>query len=203
MKKTVYLIFFTSILCLNLSAQNSQSKAVKEIQKFQNKLNNEFLNREKSPLTQEDFIAFKGLNFFKLDLKYRIKATFIKNQFPVPFSMLTTTERKPLYQKYGTLHFVIDGIKCELTVFQNLDLMKKEEYKNYLFVPFTDPTNGNETYGGGRYLDLELPLTNQVLLDFNQSYNPYCAYNGKYSCPIVPKENNLQAVIKAGVLKYH
>ena len=76
-------------------------------------------------------------------------------------------------------------------------------YKDYLFLPFTDPTNGVTTYGGGRYLDLMIPATKVVQLDFNKAYNPYCAYSGNYSCPIPPEENHLEIEIKAGVKKYH
>ncbi len=76
------------------------------------------------------------------------------------------------------------------------------DFENYLFLPFTDLTNGNGTYGGGRYIDLEIPKGDTMVIDFNKSYNPYCAYNGKYSCPIPPKENDLNIAIKAGVKNY-
>jgi uncharacterized protein (DUF1684 family) len=77
--------------------------------------------------------------------------------------------------------------------------MRQEEYRDYLFLPFADLTNGEETYGGGRYLDLTIPTGNTILLDFNKAYNPYCAYNPKYSCPLVPKQNRLDIPIIAGV----
>ena len=82
---------------------------------------------------------------------------------------------------------------------RNIDLSKKPGYANYLFVPITDLTNGEETYGGGRYIDLRGPLGKVVELDFNKAYNPYCAYGGKYSCPIPPIENHLGLRIEAGV----
>ena len=78
----------------------------------------------------------------------------------------------------------------------------KDEYKDYLFLPFTDLTNGDTTYGGGRYIDMRIPEKNTIILDFNQSYNPYCAYGGNYSCPIPPAENNLDIAITAGVKKF-
>jgi uncharacterized protein (DUF1684 family) len=73
------------------------------------------------------------------------------------------------------------------------------KYKNHIFVPFTDLTTGSESYGGGRYVDLELPFSDKVIIDFNRAYNPYCAYNHKYSCAIPPEENHLNVAIKAGV----
>ena len=91
----------------------------------------------------------------------------------------------------------------QLTAYRNIDLSRLEGYRNYLFVPFTDLTNGESTYGGGRYLDLEGPLGNAVELDFNRAYNPYCAYGGAYSCPIPPIENHLGVAVRAGVLKHH
>ncbi|MBP7982432.1 MAG: DUF1684 domain-containing protein, partial [Kaistella sp.] len=74
-------------------------------------------------------------------------------------------------------------------------------YEDYLFLPFRDETNGKETYGGGKYIDLRIPDGNEIVIDFNQSYQPYCAYNAyDYSCPIVPEENFLPLRIEAGVM---
>ena len=77
-----------------------------------------------------------------------------------------------------------------------------EAESDYLFLPFLDATNGIETYGGGRYIDLSIPQGNQLTIDFNTAYNPYCAYNEKYSCPIVPRENYLPLKINAGVKRF-
>jgi len=77
--------------------------------------------------------------------------------------------------------------------------MKEEEYRDYLFLPFTDLTNGEQTYMGGRYLDLSIPEGDTIVLDFNRAYNPYCVYNKKYSCPLVPPVNALNTKISAGI----
>ena len=77
--------------------------------------------------------------------------------------------------------------------------MQQEKYRDYLFLPFTDNTNGEQTYTGGRYIDLSIPDGDTIVVDFNKAYNPYCAYNKKYSCPIVPSVNNLDTEIRAGV----
>ena len=117
--------------------------------------------------------------------------------------MKTSTERTPMYKKYGELHFKIDEKSFKLNVYQNLELIQKPGFKDYLFLPFSDQTNGNETYIGGRYLDMRIPKTKTVIINFNKAYNPYCAYNYKYSCPIVPLENDLDIEIKAGIKKFH
>jgi hypothetical protein len=116
--------------------------------------------------------------------------------------MPTSTDRMPLYSKYGELTFKINGKELTLQVFQNQELIKREGYEDYLFVPFADLTNGGETYGGGRYLDFHIPKSDEVYIDFNKAYNPYCAYSDRYSCPKVPDENYLDVLVEAGVLKW-
>lgn len=88
-------------------------------------------------------------------------------------------------------------------MYQNLDLIKKPGFKDYLFLPFTDMTCGDESYLGGRYIDMKMPTSKWITIDFNKAYNPYCVYNDNYSCPIVPSENHLDIEIKAGVKKFH
>ena len=117
--------------------------------------------------------------------------------------MKTTTSRTPIYKKYGELHFSIDGKELKLNVYQNVDLKKKPGYDDYLFLPFSDLTCGKDSYIGGRYIDMRIPKSGKVTIDFNQAYNPYCAYNYEYSCPIVPLENDLDIEINAGVKKFH
>jgi uncharacterized protein (DUF1684 family) len=82
-----------------------------------------------------------------------------------------------------------------------LDLKAKPGYEDYLFLPFSDQTTGVTSYGGGRYLDVRIPQGDTILLDFNRAYNPYCAYNEKYSCPRIPPENHLEVAIPVGVMK--
>ena len=78
-------------------------------------------------------------------------------------------------------------------------MFDKEGYEDYLFLPFLDNTNGEESYGGGRYVEARIPEGDTIIIDFNKAYNPYCAYNEKYSCPIVPRQNYLPIEVKAGV----
>ena len=165
-------------------------------------LDQEFKTPEKSPLSDIGRSDFKALNYFPIDSTYRITAMLELTPNEQPFLMPTTTERKSREVKYGILHFNLNGKERQLSVYKNLELNEKEGYEDYLFLPFTDQTNGSETYGGGRYLDLRIPKSDTLIIDFNKAYNPYCAYNKKYSCPIVPSENELQTEVRAGVKKY-
>lgn len=171
--------------------------------KFQTELNQSYADSLKSPLTKEDLNHFKGLDFFPIDEKYIVEATFVRTKKEKAFAMKTTTSRTPLYKKYGELHFSIDGKEFKLNVYQNVDLNKKSGYDDYLFLPFSDLTCGKESYIGGRYVDMRIQKGTLWTIDFNKAYNPYCAYNYEYSCPIVPLENDLDIEILAGVKKFH
>ena len=113
--------------------------------------------------------------------------------------MPTSTDRKALERVYGIAYFTIGTGNYQLEIYQNLDLLDQEGYEDYLFLPFTDNTNGETTYAGGRYIDLSIPSGDSLLIDFNKAYNPYCVYNKKYSCPIVPEVNYIDTDINAGV----
>ena len=78
-----------------------------------------------------------------------------------------------------------------INIYRNLDIVNKEGYHDYLFLPFLDDTNGDTSYAGGRYIESSIPEGEAMQIDFNQAFNPYCAYNVNYKCPMVPKENKL------------
>ncbi|MEP6676718.1 MAG: DUF1684 domain-containing protein [Ferruginibacter sp.] len=101
------------------------------------------------------------------------------------------------------MYFKIRDTALTLTVYRSLETLPAP-YKDYLFIPFTDITSGNTSYGGGRYIDVEKKdiKNNQLDLDFNKAYNPYCAYTTGYNCPIPPRENNLAIEILAGEKDY-
>ncbi len=174
-----------------------------DVIKFQNELNQEYADAKTSPLMTEDLATFKTLDFFPANEKFFVVAKFVRTKKEKPFEMKTSTDRKPMYMKYGEVFFTIDGSNLKLNVYKNIALSKQEKYKDHLFLPFSDLTCGNESYIGGKYIDLKIPKANSIVIDFNTSYNPYCAYNHKYSCPIVPLENDLNIEIKAGVKKFH
>ena len=194
MKKICFLLSLLHILLLNAQETGKE---------FQDTLNKEYSTREDSPLTEEDFKVFKGLDFFPINEKYIVEAQFTRTPDEKVFKMKTTGSRLPEYVKYGELSFTIDGKPFKLNLYQNIELTQKEGYEDYLFLPFSDLTCGKESYIGGRYIDMRIPEGDKVTIDFNKAYNPYCAYNHKYSCPIVPLENDLGIEILAGVKKFH
>jgi len=190
-------LFFTLLLTALSCAQGKEP--IPGETEFQKEINAEYKDASTSPLKDKDRKNFKGLAFFKLDSAYVVKARFERTPEETPFQMKTTTDRLPIYVKYGIVTFNLKGNAYRLNVYQNQDLMKKEGFEDYLFLPFLDDTNGEESYGGGRYIDLGIPEGDEVVIDFNKAYNPYCAYNEKYSCPIVPRENYLDLKVEAGV----
>ena len=116
------------------------------------------------------------------------------------FKLTTSSGKKKEARKYALLSFTVNGKSCALYVYQLLALTAKEETANHLFLPFIDETSGKESYGGGRYIDLEIPdiKNGSVTIDFNKAYNPYCAFTTGYNCPIPPRENTLSLAVKAG-----
>lgn len=176
-----------------------QTDPIQDILHFQKELNEEFKNPETSPLPDRYRKNFDGLDFFLPDANYIVEAKFVRTPEALPFLMPTTTERTSEEIVYGVAHFHLNGKEHQLEVYQNKKLMLQEKYRDYLFLPFTDETNGEETYTGGRYIDLNIPTGDTVLINFNKAYNPYCAYNKKYSCPLVPGVNALDTKILAGV----
>ena len=198
MKTTI--LIFTLLIATVLSAQDK--KIDSEASKFQNKLNKNFSSNEDSPLTEEDLKSFKNLDFFPIDTAFRVTAQLKLHKDSKPFKMVTTTDRLPVYKLYATATFTIKGKEFQLEIYQNEKLTLSPDYEDHLFLPFTDNTNGETSYGGGRYIDLNIPEGDEIIIDFNQAYNPYCAYNHKYSCPIPPEVNHLDTDIKAGVMAY-
>ncbi|GEC78809.1 hypothetical protein FAQ01_16790 [Flavobacterium aquatile] len=195
--------YFSLLLIFSFITLQAQDKTTETSQEFQDNLNLEYADKEKSPLTDEDFKTFKSLDFYPINQKFIVEAKFIRTKKEKVFKMKTSTSRLPEYKKYGELHFTIDGVDCKLNAYQNIDLIKKPGFDDYLFLPFSDLTSGKETYIGGRYVDLRIQKGTTWKIDFNKAYNPYCAYNHEYSCPIVPLENDLNIEVLAGVKKFH
>jgi hypothetical protein len=142
--------------------------------------------------------VFTGLYYFDVDTSFHVQAVFHKYKKQRSFTMKTSTDRLPVYQVYGYLEFSLQGKNFTLQVYRNKEIARRPGLKDYLFIPFTDLTNGEESYGGGRYIDFRIPEEETVWLDFNEAYNPYCAYNTRFSCPVPPAENFLDTRITAG-----
>ncbi|HUH29610.1 DUF1684 domain-containing protein [Gelidibacter sp.] len=194
--KTLYSFLLGFILLYSCATDKQPIQGETE---FQRNLNAEFKDASKSPLKKKDRRAFKALDFFKVDSLYVVQATFTKSTDEKPFQMKTTTDRLLTYIKYGEISFNLKDGSHTLSVYQDQDLMNEEGFEDYLFLPFLDDTNGDESYGGGRYIDLRIPDGDVITIDFNTAYNPYCAYNEAYSCPIVPRENYVNVEVRAGV----
>ena len=196
-------MFLLAFSFLSAHAQEREkSDARAEISSYREKQEATFRDEKESPLPPEDRKKFKGLKYFPIDLGYRVQARFVRNETPVFFKMKTTTTRLSEYIKYGEVHFTIEGRPCSLEVYQSPEISQRPGYEDYLFIPFTDLTNGESTFEGGRYLEFRIPASEDVIIDFNKAYNPYCSYNPKYSCPIPPQANHLSVAIEAGEKKF-
>ncbi|MDC3388401.1 DUF1684 domain-containing protein [Flavobacteriaceae bacterium] len=196
MKQILYFILLFTLVT------NGQSKdAIQSIKLHQLEQNIFFQTKGKSPLKEIDRKYFKELDFFDINLSFRVEAILKKTPSTSFFQMKTTTDRLSDERIYGVLSFVLKGKEYHLNVYQGKQLMTQKGYEDYLFLPFLDDTNSETTYGGGRYLDLRIPNGNKIIVDFNKAYNPYCYYNSRYSCPIVPSENYIPLKITAGIKK--
>ncbi|MEN8929132.1 MAG: DUF1684 domain-containing protein [Flavobacteriales bacterium] len=197
MKNKLTLIILL-ISTLSFSQKNLE-EITKENQEYRAELNAQYKDSLHSPLKKEARDQFTAFPFYDIDTNYYVISEFKKVENSEVFGMKTSTKRKPKYKIYGTVTFTINDSVYTLNVYQNITLVKRSGYEDYLFLPFNDYTNGNETYGGGRYLDVRIPEGNTMILDFNKAYNPYCAYTYGYSCPVPPRENGLKAEIRAGI----
>jgi uncharacterized protein (DUF1684 family) len=189
--------FFITVV----AAQSHDSIAYKEIESHRIEQEKKFRDPQRSPLSREQQAEFQHLNFFPPDLKFRVVATFIKNEKPVLFAMRTTGTALPQYRKYGEVHLQLDGKSLVLEAYQ--EKTRDGDFGNFLFIPFTDQTNGDETYEIGRYLEIGIPEDNaSIVIDFNQCFNPYCSYRKGYACEIPPQANDIPLKIMAGEKKY-
>ena len=148
-----------------------------------------------SPIPPQDRAAFPGLRYFPVDQTYRAEAVLRRVAGKEPLQLASSRGERREAVRVGRLEFTLQGQALHLSVFKLLD---PDVPPSQLFVPFTDATSGNETYGAGRYLDLEEHPSDRYVLDFNLAYNPYCAYNPEYDCPFPPRENRLPVPIRAG-----
>jgi uncharacterized protein (DUF1684 family) len=190
----LFLFFSSAVL-----AQKKQDTTIQHIQNEQAKLVKFWADTTTSPLARKERAEFAGIHHFPINLKYRVTATLEKFDQKDTVIFATSSSRKKRYVKYAKAKFKLDGKQHALILYRMAD-NKRPEYANLVFLLFTDLTSNNETYGGGRYMDLEVTDANTMIIDFNLCYQPYCAYshNG-WSCPIPPQENFVNAKVKAGV----
>lgn len=189
-------------IIFSFSCKEQKRYANNNLSEYQKNVNNFFKDASVSPLQSKDLKNFKGLDFFGSDSTYIVSARIQKTPESLPFKMKTTSNTPADFRMYGKLIFNLKNQDLELFVYENLEYIDVEGYENYLFLPFSDQTNGFETYGGGRYIDIYLNENDFTIIDFNKAYNPQCVYNENYSCPIVPRENNLKIRVEAGVKNF-
>ena len=147
-----------------------------------------------SPLLEEQMVDFKGLHYFAENPALRLTLKVERDTRGERFAITTTGGDTQTYTRYGRFHFTVDGVPVTLTLFEGA---------YGFFLPFTDALAGRETYPAGRYLEPEAVGADRFLVDFNLAYNPYCAYNDRWSCPITPAENRLPVAIRAGEKVVH
>jgi len=169
-----------------------------EIEEFREMKDRYFETAHDSPIPHEERHRFKGLKYYPVDLKYRFRVKLNRFERPERVTMGTSTGETRSLLRAGYFESDVDGVTVSANAYKSGGLQDHS-----LFIPFRDKTSGKETYGAGRYIDLEEQPGDIYDLDFNLAYSPSCAYNPNYSCPLPPVENWLGVEIKAGEKTYH
>jgi len=185
----VVIIFYT------FTQTGGEESFIQKVERERAEKINYLKNNADSPFKTQGGAPFKVPTYFEPDINFSIEASLTVNSIKEPFALATTSGQSDQYYIYGYADFTIDGQS------QRLMLLEPQSHPDpdYLFLPFADGTSGNETYGGGRFLDLKKSRVPGVIeIDFNLAYNPYCAYNPNYVCPLPPAQNVLTVGVKAG-----
>ena len=189
--------FLTSLLGCDKANRIEILRHKNDVQKLRTEKDKFFTFSEDSPIPDTERWQFKKLDYFPIDIQYRVKAKFTSIAQPKEFSITTSAGPARVYVTLGRLDFKLLGKDLTLMAYQDKSVLGQGSTS--LFVPFTDQTSGRETYGAGRYMDVSMPgADGEMELDFNLAYSPYCAYNLNYSCPIPPAENHLLVAVAAG-----
>jgi uncharacterized protein (DUF1684 family) len=161
-----------------------------ELQEFRAAKDDFFKRDHRSPLTAQQQREFHGLAYFPDNPSLAIRSKIDRNVEPGEIRMETTKGEEQTYRRYGVVRFEVDGQATQVTLYES-------DAGHDLFLPFRDTTSAKESYGAGRYLDLHTQR-DEIEIDFNYAYNPYCAYNPEWNCPLPPSENWLKVPIRAG-----
>ena len=188
------------IVFYSFQGKDSGKEYEAEIRKERQAKDDYMRSSDESPFGEKKKI-FTGLNYFPINLNYRISAQLVSIENKKVVVLPTSDNLEKKYLEYAFTEFELNGEPCKLLI---LEIMEEGPYRGTLFLTFADATSANETYGAGRYLDVKkVPGASSVILDFNQAYNPYCAYSEKFSCPFPPRENVLKVAVRAGEKSYH
>jgi uncharacterized protein (DUF1684 family) len=198
----IALVSIVVLITLFYSFQGSQDDAAftSEIEKDREEKDRFMRTSPESPFAKSPG-TYNGLKYFPPDIKYRIVADLTPIQERKPVILSTNDGKEQRYIEYAYADFKLDGLDNRLLILEIADM---GPFRGKLFLAFGDKTSAVETYGAGRYLDVtKTPGSRTIKLDFNLAYNPYCAYDDTYSCPLPPAENLLDVAVKAGEKKYH
>lgn len=176
------------------SKSDSTSQYARQIRQEREQKDKDFKYATWSPLTDEQRKAFSKLDYFEPNPQYKVNAKVVLLENDTVYKMMTSSNEIRRFYKYAHLQFSLDGKSCQLLLLKSAE----PTTPNYYFLPFKDLTSGVTTYAAGRYIDVEAPKTTSLTIDFNKAYNPYCAYNDSYSCPLPPAENTLAVHVLAG-----
>lgn len=189
--------FICFLLLLSFGLKVRAQSYADSITEFRKQYTADLLSDPRSPIKHSQV---RNLSFFPPDHSYCVWAGVQLTPGSVPFLIQTHSGKQKPFREYGTLTFTVHDSALVLHMYQSIDMLNDAARKDDLFVPFTDESNYEDTYGGGRYIDLSVKdiKDNRILLDFNKCYNPYCAYADGFSCPIPPKENYLHVEMNAG-----
>ena len=200
-KKIALAVAIIGIIFYSLSdTKPSASAYLAQLNRFRRDKNQTFRQGENSPLETTQKAQFDSLKYYPGDMTLAVAVTFTRNAKPDTARLQMSDNKTEKYLRWGVAKFDINQSPQQLLLY-----LKANGNDSTLFVPFTDLTNGHDTYGGGRYLDAPIPKLDEtaLTLDFNRAYNPYCAYNNVYSCPVPPAENRLKVAIAAGEKSFH
>ena len=200
-KKIALALAIIGIIFYSLhDAKPSASAYLAELNKFRRAKNQDFRQAENSPLEAPQKASFDSLKYYPGNPDFALAATITRNKNPDTALVQMSDNRTEKYLRWGTAKFTLNDAPQQLLLF-----LKANGRDSTLFVPFTDLSNGHDTYGGGRYLDTAIPKLDEtaLTLDFNRAYNPYCAYNNAYSCPVPPSENRLTVAVAVGEKSFH
>lgn len=196
-KKILFLVVLVGVVVItiyNFRGASIKTKGyAEEILANRADKNREFKKSEDSPLTEKQKPVFEMLSYFPIAEKYNVRAELHRNSSEQIVKINITDGSQREYYVFGNAHFHLEGKELDVTVYKPV-----KTDSEYLFIPFYDATSADLTYGGGRYVEPVILEDGSLEIDFNLAYNPYCAYNHTYRCPIPPQDNNLNVSILAG-----
>ena len=193
------------VLFLDFSALKAQDSYTDLLKKERLQKDEELGRRKTSPLQKTDRKNFDHLRYFEVDTSWNKQANYQRLSGGDTIDFATSSGRIKQFVRYARLSFGHNGQRYAISAYKRVyPPGYVPPYAPSLFVPFTDLTTGDGTYGGGRYMDIEIPQEEStvITLDFNRCYNPYCAYGSGFSCPIPPEENFMDLRVEAGEKNY-